>query len=436
MTSPGEQAFKHPVGTLQAGPPIGGYCGRGPVPSVEVMDNRTTKPHPTQMPPTARALAPDLARGLMLALVAVANVMIYLHDRPYGLRQHIVEDGIVDQWTTAAVVTLIDGRAYPLFALLFGYGLVRVLENQQARGLSPEAARRVLRRRSAWLLVLGFGHALLAFSGDILGWYGLLGILLTGLLSLGDRLLLRAATLWLVVAGVVQGLIYSDPGVRTERGLFWSIAIDEAVLAAGWRLVEWLMTPVGLLAVVSPLLVGFWAARHRILEEPARHLPLLRCAAVVGIVAGVAGGLPVGLATVGVWSPGSSLLLVLSWLHVVTGVACGLGGAALIALWAARIEARGRPVGRFVVALRAAGARSLSCYLAQSVVFASLLPAWSLGWGATLGTAGAAALGLVTWVLTVLLADKMARSGRPGPAETLLRRLSYGSSRGATRRLS
>ena len=39
---------------------------------------------------SARALAPDLARGSMLALIAVANVMIYLHARPYGLRQHIV----------------------------------------------------------------------------------------------------------------------------------------------------------------------------------------------------------------------------------------------------------------------------------------------------------------------------------------------------------
>lgn len=44
------------------------------------------------VPTRHRALAPDLARGLMLALIAVANVMIYLHGRPYGLRQHVVQE--------------------------------------------------------------------------------------------------------------------------------------------------------------------------------------------------------------------------------------------------------------------------------------------------------------------------------------------------------
>lgn len=36
-----------------------------------------------------RAPVPDIARGAMLALIALANVMICLHDRPYGVRQHI-----------------------------------------------------------------------------------------------------------------------------------------------------------------------------------------------------------------------------------------------------------------------------------------------------------------------------------------------------------
>src|SRR5699024_9818530 len=131
-----------------------------------------------QQPVTRRSLAPDLARGLMLALIAVANVMIYLHARPYGLRQHIVEDSLVDQLVTALMVTFVDGRAYPLFAVLFGYGLARILANQQARGLSSDAAARQVRRRSWWLLAFGFCHALLGFSGDILGWYGLIGVVL------------------------------------------------------------------------------------------------------------------------------------------------------------------------------------------------------------------------------------------------------------------
>ena len=153
--------------------------------------------------PVVRALAPDLARGAMLALIAVANVMIYLHARPYGLRQHIVEDGVVDRGVTVLLVTLVDARAYPLFAALFGYGLVRIADRHRQRGFDVHADRRLVRRRSGWLVVMGFAHALLGFSGDILGWYGLLGLLLAGLLGAQDRVLLGLAAGSLVVASAV-----------------------------------------------------------------------------------------------------------------------------------------------------------------------------------------------------------------------------------------
>src|SRR5699024_6400558 len=62
------------------------------------------------------------------------------------------------------------------------------------------------------------------------------------------------------------------------------------------------------------------------------------------------------------------------------------------------------------------------------VVFVALLPAWTLGLGSALGTAEATALALLTWLLTVVASDALARRGRRGPAETLLRRLTYGTS--------
>ena len=392
-----------------------------------------TTPAPAPAQASDRALAPDLARGVMLALIAVANVMIYLYDRPYGLRQHIVEDGTLDRVVTGVLVTVVDARAYPLFAALFGYGLARIAENQRARGLDDAAARRVVRRRSWFLLAFGFFHATLAFSGDVLGWYGLLGLVLAAHLGAGDRALLRAAAVWLVLASAVQGLVYSDPAVRNQRTYLWSFAIDHPGEAAAFRLLEWVMTPFGLLAVVSPMLVGIWAGRHRILEQPNLHASLLRRTAVVGIGAGALGGVGMALATVHVWVPPFPVVALASWVHIASGVLSGLGIAALIALWAARLESRGA-VSWGIRALRATGERSLSCYLAQTVIFAALLPAWSLGWGAALGTAGAALLALGTWALTVAGADALARAGRPGPAEALLRRLTYRPSRRAPAR--
>lgn len=123
----------------------------------------------------------------------------------------------------------------------------------------------------------------------------------------------------------------------------------------------------------------------------------------------------------GMWTPALPLTIAVSWLHVVTGVACGLGYAALIALVGASLTASGRDRHWSVRALQATGRKSLSCYVSQSVVFAALLPAAALGWGGWLGPAAAAALALATWALTVLAAA--AWGERTGPAEAILARI-------------
>lgn len=224
----------------------------------------------------------------------------------------------------------------------------------------------------------------------------------------------------------MQGLTYSDPQVRTERSFLWSFAIDDSGEALLWRPLEWVMTPIGLLAAVSSVLVGVWAARRGILDHPAEHRKLLRRTAGIGIAVGVLGGTGTALATIQLWEPAYPTLFLLSWAHIATGVLCGLGYASAIGLWAIRFAGR-HPVRLPVVidALSAAGQRSLTCYLAQTLVFAVLLPAWSLGWGATLDTAGAAVLALATWAATVIGAALLQRAGLAGPGEAFLRRLTY-----------
>jgi uncharacterized membrane protein YeiB len=363
-----------------------------------------------------RALAPDLARGLMLALIALANSVVYLYHRPYGIRQHIAETGLPDRIVSVLTVTLVDGRAYPLFAALFAYGVVQIFQRQSAAGVPEEQIKQLLRRRSRWLIAFGFAHALLLFPGDILGLYGVAGFLLVALLRTPDRRLLVAAAWWLLVVAVVQGAVYMAPP-SGERSFFWSFETADALQAMLLRPVEWLMTPVGVLGVGSAILIGTWAARRGVLTDPAAHRPLLVRTAVLGLSAAVLGGLPSGLAVGHFWQPPS--LWAIAALHAITGIAGGLGYAALIGLLAVRIGDRPGPVTR---ALVATGQRSLSAYLFQSVVFVALLAPWTLGLGATFGTADVAALALATWLVSVVLAARW--RGR-GPAEILLRRRTY-----------
>jgi hypothetical protein len=66
---------------------------------------------PTRL--SERALAPDLARGVMLLLIALANAPAYLFDHPAGSRGY---PDPVSQLVTLLQMLLVDTRAYPLFA--------------------------------------------------------------------------------------------------------------------------------------------------------------------------------------------------------------------------------------------------------------------------------------------------------------------------------
>lgn len=349
-----------------------------------------------------RLFTPDLARGSMLALIALANSSVYLYGRPYGVRQHIVETDLIDRLYSAFQVTFVDARAYPMFTALFAYGVAR---------MAPARAR----TRNRWLIVFGFVHAMLLFPGDVLGVYGLLGFALVALSRVKDRTLLVLAVAWLVPTAAIQGLAYSGP--RQEgRTFFWSFEVENPFVALALHPLEWLMTPFGVFGVGAAALVGVWAARRNVLTEPESHRRLLRRTAFWGIAAAALGGLPSGLAVGHFWQ--AEHLGLLAAVHSVTGVAGGLGYAALIALISMRVKRNA-----VVNAIAACGERSLSCYLFQSVVFVVLLMPYTFGLGETLSSVEVALLALATWLVSVLLADLLRRHDRPGPAEALMRRL-------------
>ncbi|MGO1497033.1 DUF418 domain-containing protein, partial [Agrococcus casei] len=63
------------------------------------------------------------------------------------------------------------------------------------------------------------------------------------------------------------------------------------------------------------------------------------------------------------------------------------------------------------------------------LVFAPLFSAWGFGLGGSLGTAGALGIAVLVWIVSVLLAVLLESRGARGPAEVLLRRLTYGRQR-------
>lgn len=393
-------------------------------------------------PLTGRALAPDLARGALLLFIVIANSSWYLWDESTRLLSGWpVDASLADRIVQTVALIAIDGRSYPMFAALFGYGIWQLYARQVAAGTSPADARRLLQRRHAWMLVFGAVHAALLWAGDIIGAYGLVGLVIVWFfLGRKDRTLVVWASflsLLLVVFAVtaaVGGAIVSAVGAEktVTDDLLLGIENPDYLASIMDRIVAWaVLTPaqafVGMV-VPAAILLAIVAARHRVLEEPQAHLRLLRWVAGVGIGLGWAGGAVVAAQNADALGIPADLDWAFLGMQTLTGLACGLGYVALFGLIAARVTTP----GRITRAVRSLGARSLTFYLAQSVLVAPVMSAWGLGLGAVLSSWSIVLYGIGVWLVTLVVAAVLERRGIRGPAEWALRRLAYRASRSTT----
>jgi uncharacterized membrane protein YeiB len=346
-------------------------------------------------------------------------VSTYFYGRALEPGWRPVGGSLLDDGLDFLVTVFVDRRSYPMFALLFGYGMVQLTRRQFANGTAWPAVRRVLLRRQVGLLLFGAVHTFLLFHGDILGPYGATGLVVLLLFRRSRKVLLWWASISLVLLTVLFGALGAvGIAASTPTDGYLSQALDRLVM---WGINTGITTV--LLGLVGPMLIGVLMARAELLDRPADHVATLRRLVAWGITIGVLGGLPYGLVVAGWWNPATPLTLASGALHTLSGVAAGVGYAALFGLWAATRTGLGRSGP--VAVLAACGQRSLTCYLWQSVVFAPLLAAWGLGLGGWLPTSLGYLLAVLVWASGLVIAWLLDRSGSRGPAEVALRRITY-----------
>ncbi|WP_433219900.1 DUF418 domain-containing protein [Dactylosporangium sp. CS-047395] len=361
-----------------------------------------------------RVLAPDLARGAMLLFIALANAANCAFAGQPGLDPDPHGPGRVVNFLMA---TFVDARAYPVFAIMFGYGLVQ---------LARRRSDRVLLRRNAMLIVFGAVHATLLYFGDFLGAYGIVGLVATVLLvRRGDRV--HRIVLWLwaiqtvnaVILAVLAATGFRDgtagisnaPNPSLAAPSYWASVLD--------RLAEWPVHTATVLPFIVIVWLGIWAARRRVLEDPAAHRTLLRWTAGVGLGISTVGALPYALTAAGLVHAAPGTVEAMARVHAITGEYGGAGYVALFGLLALRLSGGTPRALQPVVAL---GQRSLSGYLLQSVCWLVLFSPWALGLG---GTWAALFAAIGVWVGSALGAQALALRGVRGLAEVPLRKFAY-----------
>jgi uncharacterized membrane protein YeiB len=394
-----------------------------------------------------RAFAPDLTRGAMLLLIAVANAVgvvfageLAVEPNPHGLERAV----------NLLMYTFVHSRAYPVFAVMFGYGLVQMARRQEAAGVASHVVRSLLLRRNAWLILFGFAHAALLYSGDFLGAYGIAGILAALLLlRRGDRV--HRAVLWIWGFSAVEFLVlavslalhvlHASAGAATHAAQIdiaeMHVATIGSLLAPDYgtsmlqRLAEWPVHTIRVVPFIMIVWLGMWAARHKLLEDLREHRRLLRRISAVSLAIVTLGGLPLGLFSTGIFHADASAVNRMILLQEVSGMFGGPGYAALFGILALHLSgARSSSAWRFpITLLTALGQRSLSGYLFQSVAWLLLLAPYTLGLGQRFGSPmlTAIAVGMVVWFLSLLGAYLLDRHCNRGPAEVILRKLTYGN---------
>jgi putative membrane protein len=200
-----------------------------------------------------------------------------------------------------------------------------------------------------------------------------------------------------------------------------------------WNLAGWLVaTPFTVLTtLVAPcVMLGVGVERWGALQDPSGHRGALVAIAGGGLLAGALGALPYALGQ-------------LDWAHVggsgwtfplfhASGVAGACGWLALLALLGggpreasaefAQGAASFEELGAFRSFLSAIGRRSMTAYLAQTLVFAVLFLVLGAVGVRSVGVAVSALIALAVWALIgvgCVISDAMGRTR--GPAERLLR---------------
>lgn len=387
-----------------------------------------------------RYATPDIARGIALLGIALANIStawILTSDASYA--EHF--GGVYGQGTfleNAAVVfsaMFVHVRGLPMFTTLLGFGVGLITMSLWRRSYPLPKARNVLLRRYGLLAVFGAVHLVLLFFGDIMVTYGLGAMVLATMISLRDRTLMIIA--WVLI-GIQIAFMTAAAVVMALFPDLMAFGFDE--IAANGSYLEYLRTnlivggsqlvslPITVGLLLPLMIIGFVWARRGVLGDLDAHATLLRRWVAVTVAVILFVGLPWGLAAVGVLP--ENLANFFSVLNGGVGMLTGPGILAAIALACRGIQER-IDAGSYrpsvpVRAVTALGKRSMSGYIMQSFLFLILTQPFTLGWGIGAGILTQMGIAFLVWAGTLVLAYAWDLAGWPGPFEWLHRRLAYG----------
>lgn len=389
----------------------------------------------------------DVLRGIAIFFIFTANITVfsgylYFPDDVRYPNALLFTDEVLD----FIMFTLVDGKFYSIFSLLFGIGCVIQYNNLKSKK-TPFAA--FFKRRMFWLLIIGLIHLCLFWIGDILTLYALLGFTLIYFIKLSDKKLLILAAI-LILFPIINWLVCHFTGLNYHRFFFLTSSeyyqyfglptvdrfgmpfADFQKFQANESFADFFKMNIGntfiragailregrIFKVLGIFLIGLWAGRKILNENILNNTKLLKKIALWGILI----GLPISTIRTFIEFYGGpqdywELLKVTT--YALGTVPLAMGIASLLAILYFK-----KPSAFTIFA--PVGKLALSNYLFQT--FIAVIIFYEIGFGFT-GKFGFTVIILIAiciFTFQVLMSKLWLNYFRFGPFEWLWRQLTYG----------
>lgn len=339
---------------------------------------------------------------------------------------------ITDRAVWDGMFFMFGGKAYAIFALLFGFSFYIMYNNQERHGND-------FRGRFCWRLVLLFLFGNLNaifFTGEVLVLYSLVGFVLPLVCRLSNRVVLWIAALCMIqpveivklcmaianpkapVPPSIDGPFWAAIYPALREGTFWEtlkVNLWEGQLAS----LGWAWENARMFQTASLFMIGMVAGRNGWFADTAKNRRLWGCVLACALVAffplyGLSNMLPRFIETASIEKP---LLLIITSLHkfafmlvLVTGV--------LFAFYSSWME---RPLR----GLMSYGRMSLTNYITQSIIGSMLFYNWGFALHDDLGITASICVGAGILLVQIMFCNWWMRHHTHGPLEWLWRKLTW-----------
>jgi uncharacterized protein len=411
-----------------------------------VATNLADKPNLNPVQQAERIQIVDILRGFALFGILLVNMAIFSY--PFQTILFPADPNMpwYDRAATWLIHFLAEGKFYALFSLLFGLGMILLMERIEARcrKFVPFYMRRLLA-----LLFIGLVHAFLIWPGDILIIYALLGfplllfrkvrprtLLIWAVILIAIPLLFMAAAAGLVALGGMtpEGAQQIEQSfAATKAGYLANVARGYEVYASGdfleitaQRAYDYLS--MGLISffvlgfnILAMFLVGVWFGKRRIFNDLVAHRPFFRKLLAWGLGVGLIGNAIYATLIMNIPRYAASIEL------LIATVAQGIGAPLLMLGYVAAIcllALRPTWVRRLQV-LAPVGQMALTNYLLESILCTLIFYGYGLALFGQVGAAWGIVLTVVIYLLLIPLSHWWMKRFLYGPAEWLWRSLTY-----------